>query len=182
MICALGDRSPLFEGDRHFVAGNASLIGSVRLKSRVSVWFNAVVRGDNDWINIGENSNVQDGSVLHTDPGIELTVGDNVTIGHHATLHGCDVGDGSLIGIGSTILNHARIGRNCLVGARSLVTEDKVFPEGVLIMGSPAKTIRELTVDELEMLKYSAQIYVENAERYLNLLKDAGQLQENSNL
>jgi len=173
VIYALGDRKPVFEGDGHFIAPGARIIGSVRLKARVSVWFNTVLRGDNDWINIGENSNIQDGSILHTDPGTELDVGDNVTIGHQVTLHGCGIGDGSLIGIGSTILNNARIGRNCIVGANTLVTEGSEYPDGVLILGSPAKLKRKLKSEELELLRYSARIYVDNARRYSEFLSVA---------
>ena len=166
MIYALGDRRPVFEGTQHFIAPNATLIGCVRLKSGASIWFNTVLRGDNDWITIGENSNVQDGSVLHADAGIPLTVGDNVTVGHQVTLHGCEIGDGTMIGIGSTVMNRARIGRQCIVGAHSLITEGKEFPDGVLILGSPAKIIRKLDEDELDMLGRSANVYVENNQRY----------------
>ena len=173
MIYTLGDKQPVFEGDGHFVAPNATLVGTVRLKAGASVWFNTVLRGDNDWICIGEMSNVQDGSILHTDPGIELVVGNKVTIGHQVTLHGCKIGDGSLIGIGSTILNNARIGRNCLVAANALVTEGSEFPDGVLILGAPAKTTRDLKPAEIEMLEYSARVYTENARRYRELLAQA---------
>jgi len=169
VIYTLDEHEPVFEGEHHFVAPNATLIGRVRLKANSSVWFNAVLRGDNDWITVGENSNIQDGSVLHTDPGIELIVGNDVTVGHQVMLHGCIVGDGSLIGIGSTVLNHARIGRHCVVGAHSLITEGKEFPDGVLILGSPAKVIRELNQDELSMLTLSAQVYVKNSQRYRTL-------------
>lgn len=166
MIYTLGDNTPIFEGDQHYIAPSAELIGMVRVKSGASIWFNTVLRGDNDWITIGENSNIQDGSVLHTDPGIELTVGDNVTIGHQVTLHGCEIGDGTMIGIGTTVLNRARIGRNCVVGACALITEGKEFPDGVLILGSPAKVVRNLEEDELNMLKMSAQVYVNNSKRF----------------
>tara|TARA_R110002049_G_scaffold63439_5_gene168627 strand:- start:384 stop:902 length:519 start_codon:yes stop_codon:yes gene_type:complete len=163
---ALGDRSPVLEGDEHFIADNASIIGSVRLGARASVWFNCVLRGDNDWINIGECSNIQDGSVLHTDPGLPLTVGNNVTVGHKVMLHGCHIGDGSLIGIGSTILNRASVAANCVVGAHSLITEGKEFPAGSLIMGAPAKVVRALDADEIRALQMSADHYVANAARY----------------
>lgn len=128
------------------------------------------MRGDNDWIEVGRESNIQDGCILHTDPGIPLTVGARVTVGHRVTLHGCDIGDGSLIGIGSTILNHASIGRNCIVGAESLITEGKTFPDGVLILGSPAKVVRELETEEIESLQAAAQIYVDNGKRYREML------------
>lgn len=166
MILALGEREPIIEGEGHFIANNAAVIGSVRLRAGSSVWFNCVLRGDNDWIDIGERSNIQDSSVLHTDPGIELVVGSGVTVGHRAMLHGCRVGDNSLIGIGSTILNGATIGSNCVVGAHALITEDKEFPDGSLILGAPAGVARELSDDEIEMLKRSADIYVANAQRF----------------
>jgi len=170
---ALGERKPAFEGDGHYIADNATIIGDVRLASHSSVWFNAVVRGDNDTILIGERSNVQDGSVLHTDPGYELAIGSKVTIGHKVMLHGCTIGDNTLIGIGSTILNGAKIGRHCVVGAHSLITERKEFPDGVLIMGSPARIVRELSAEERSTIEKSADIYVANAERYREQLTPA---------
>ena len=166
MILALGDREPQFEGADYYVADSASIIGSVRLKNEASVWCNCVLRGDNDWIIVGKRSNVQDGSVLHTDPGFELIVGDGVTVGHKVMLHGCAVGDNSLVGIGSTVLNGARIGRNCIVGANSLITENKSFPDGSLIIGSPARVARELSEQEIAMIRQSADVYVDNARRY----------------
>ena len=172
MIYNLGDRQPVLEGDSHFIAASASVIGSVRLKTGSSVWFNAVLRGDNDWIVVGENSNVQDGAILHTDPGIKLTVGDNVTIGHRAMLHGCNIGDHSLIGIGSTLLNHSSIGANTVVGAHALVPEGKCFPDGVLLLGAPAKVVRELESDEIDRLKLSAKVYTEQSARYLAELRE----------
>ncbi len=168
MIHVLGDRRPEFEGGGHFVADNATLIGTVRLKDRASVWYNCVLRGDNDWITVGERSNIQDASVLHTDPGLELDVGSGVTVGHRATLHGCTIGDDSLVGIGSTILNGAKIGRNSIVGAHALVTENKEFPDGVMLLGAPAKIARALTDDEIAAIRSSADLYVENAARYLS--------------
>lgn len=172
MIASLGDRQPVIEGSGQFIAANATIIGSVRIRSAASIWFNAVLRGDNDWIEIGENSNVQDAAVLHTDPGIVLRVGNNVTIGHRVMLHGCEIGDGSLVGIGSTILNNATIGKGCLVGAHSLVTEGKHFPDGVLIVGSPAKVVRELDESERKMLLQSAAVYVANGRRFTNELTE----------
>lgn len=166
MIYDLGDRTPVFEGDGHFIADNATIIGSVRLGANASVWFNCVLRGDNDWLIIGARSNVQDGAVLHTDPGLELVVGSGVTIGHKVMLHGCTIGDNSLIGIGSTVLNGASIGSNCIVGAHALVTEDKAFPNGSLILGAPARVARELEAGEIELIRKSADIYVENAARF----------------
>jgi carbonic anhydrase/acetyltransferase-like protein (isoleucine patch superfamily) len=166
VIYDLGDRTPVFEGDGHFIADNATIIGSVRLGAGASVWFNCVLRGDNDWLIVGERSNIQDGSVLHTDPGLELVVGSGVTVGHKVMLHGCTIGDNSLIGIGSTILNGAKIGNNCIVGAHALVTEDKTFADGSLILGAPARVARELDAGEIEMIRKSADIYVENAARF----------------
>ena len=166
MMFALGDRSPVLEGDDHFIADNASIIGSVRMGASASIWFNCVLRGDNDWINIGARSNIQDGSVLHTDPGLPLTVGRNVTVGHKVMLHGCSIGDGTLVGIGSTVLNRASVGANCVVGAHSLLTEGKEFPAGSLIMGAPAKLVRALNDDEIQALQASADHYVANAARY----------------
>ncbi len=166
MIHELGDRRPEFEGGGHFVADNASIIGSVRLRDKASVWFNCVLRGDNDWLIVGERSNIQDGAILHTDPGIELVVGNNVTIGHKVMLHGCTVGDNSLVGIGSTVLNGACIGNNCIVGAGALITENKVFPDGSLILGAPARVVRELDDEEIAGIRRSADIYVENAARF----------------
>lgn len=166
MIFTLGDRAPEFEGTGHFVADNATIIGSVRLRDGASVWFNCVLRGDNDWLVVGERSNIQDGSVLHTDEGIELIIGDGVTVGHKVMLHGCEIGDNSLIGIGSTILNGAKIGNNCVVGAHSLVTENKTFPDGSLILGAPAKVVRELSEEEIAHVRWSADVYVDNAERF----------------
>jgi len=168
---ALGDRQPVLEGNNHYIADNSSIIGSVRLKDASSVWFNCVLRGDNDWIEIGERSNIQDGSVLHTDPGLKLTVGNNVTIGHKVTLHGCTIGNNSLIGIGSTILNGARVGNNCIVGAHSLITENKEFPDGSLILGAPARVARQLTPEEIAAIGQSADIYVENALRFSRELR-----------
>jgi carbonic anhydrase/acetyltransferase-like protein (isoleucine patch superfamily) len=174
MIYSLGDRSPVFDGEGHFIAPTATLIGSVRLQAAASVWFNCVLRGDNDWIEIGARSNIQDGSVLHTDPGLPLRVGANVTVGHKVMLHGCTVGDGTLVGIGATVLNQAVIGANCVVGAQSLVTEGKRFPDGVLILGAPARVVRELNEEELAMLRRSADVYVANAARYADDLRETG--------
>ena len=165
MIYDLGDRQPVFEGD-HFIADNATIVGNVLLKADASVWFNSVLRGDTDWIEIGKRSNVQDGSVLHTDAGIRLDVGDDVTIGHKVMLHGCSIGNNSLIGIGSTLLNGASIGGNCIVGACSLVTENKTFPEGTLIMGSPARVVRDLNAEEIASIGRSANFYVENGRQF----------------
>lgn len=161
----LGDDSPQ-AGPGAWVADNASVIGRVVLGAAASVWYGAVLRGDNDLIRIGARSNVQDGSVLHTDLGFELTVGEDVTIGHQVMLHGCTIGDGTLVGIQTVILNGARIGRHCLVGAGSLVTEGKTYPDGVLIVGRPAQVVRELTAEQVERLRASAAHYVEQARRH----------------
>jgi carbonic anhydrase/acetyltransferase-like protein (isoleucine patch superfamily) len=171
-VYQLGDKSPVLpsEGD-HWIAPNAQVIGSVILRRHASVWFGCTLRGDNDPITIGENSNIQDNSVLHTDDGVPLTIGANVTVGHMVMLHGCEIGDGSLIGIGSVILNGAKIGKGCLVGANSLVTEGKVFPDGVMILGSPARVVRELSDTESKKLELSAAHYVANWQRYARDLK-----------
>ena len=152
--------------DTAWVADNATVIGNVQLGENSSVWFNAVLRGDTDRLTIGNNSNVQDGSVLHADPGYPLTLGENVTVGHLVMLHGCTVGDGSLIGIQAVVLNGARIGRNCLVGAGALVTEGKEFPDGSLIVGSPARAVRQLSDEQIANVQHAAAHYVENARRY----------------
>lgn len=154
-----------------FVAPNASVIGRVTLGEDVSIWFNVVIRGDVADINIGNRSNIQDGSVLHADPGSPLNIGADVTVGHMAMLHGCTVDDRCLIGIGSTILNDAHIGEECIVGAHALVTENKTFPPRSLILGAPAKVIRELTDDEIASLKNSADRYVSNGRRYREKLQ-----------
>ena len=149
-----------------WVAPNATLVGKVKLESGASVWFNAVLRGDNELIHIGENSNVQDGTVMHTDMGFPLTLGRGVTIGHNVMLHGCTIGDYSLIGINAVVLNGAKIGKNCLIGANALIPEGKVIPDGSLVMGSPGKVVRELTEQQIKMLEASAAHYVHNAQRY----------------
>ena len=149
-----------------WIAPDAQVIGHVRLGQGASVWFGAVVRGDNELIAIGARSNIQDGSVLHSDPGSPLTLGEGVTVGHKVVLHGCTVGDNSLIGIGAIVLNRAVIGRDSIVGAGALVPEGKVFPDGVLLLGSPARVVRELTPEQIEGLRRSAEHYVGNARRF----------------
>jgi len=174
MLYALEDRIPQIAADA-WVADNASVIGSVQLAAGSSVWFNCVLRGDNDDLIVGENSNVQDGSILHTDPGLKLLIGRGCTIGHQVMLHGCTIGDNSLVGIQSVVLNRAVIGKNSMVGAGSLVPEGKQFPDGVLLMGSPAKVVRELTAPEIQMLQYVSQLYVKNAQRYRGKLRPLSQ-------
>ena len=166
MIYNLGDRKAEIRTDDYFIADNATVIGSVVLEQYASIWFNAVLRGDNDVITVGENSNVQDGSVLHTDGGFPLTIVKNVTIGHKVMLHGCVIGDNSLIGINAVVLNGAKIGKNCLIGANALIPEGKVIPDGSLVMGSPGKVVREMTADQIKGLELSALHYVENFKRY----------------
>ena len=167
-VYRLGDVIPITppEGE-YWIASNASVIGNVILKKNASVWFGAVVRGDNEPIVIGENSNVQDNSVLHTDMGKPLTIGANVTVGHKVMLHGCTVGDGSLIGIGAIVLNGAKIGRGCLIGAGSLITEGKDIPDNSMVVGSPGKVIRTLTPEQAAGIAAGAAHYVENWKRYL---------------
>jgi carbonic anhydrase/acetyltransferase-like protein (isoleucine patch superfamily) len=154
-----------------WVADSADVIGRVSLGEGASVWYGAVLRGDNEWIMLGPRSNVQEGSVLHTDMGFPLTIGADVTIGHQVMLHGCTVGDGSLIGIQSVVLNGARIGKNCLVGAGSVVTEGKEFPDGSLILGSPARAVRQLSPEQTARVAMGAAHYVINAERFKTTLQ-----------
>ena len=168
-IYSLGEKSPQL-GENVWIAPNATVIGDVRLGANASIWWNATLRGDNDPIHIGANSNIQDGSVLHTDEGVPMHIGENVTVGHLVMLHGCTVGDGSLIGIGSVILNRAVIGKHSIVGANTLIPEGKVFPDRVLIVGSPGKVVRELTDEEVSRLLNSARHYVANAARYQQTL------------
>lgn len=154
-----------------YVADSAEVIGNVELAEGASVWFGAILRGDNDLMSIGRGANVQDGSVLHSDPGYPLTLGADVTIGHLVMLHGCTIGEGTLVGIGAVVLNGAKIGRNCLVGAGALVTEGKEFPDNSMIVGAPAKAIKELTPEQAARMRHAAEHYVENAARYRTGLK-----------
>ena len=172
-IYQLGDDVPRIAPSA-WVADSAQVIGRVELGEGASVWYGAVLRGDNEWITIGARSNVQDGSVLHTDIGWPLTLGEDVTIGHQVMLHGCTVGEGSLIGIQAIVLNGARIGRNCLVGAGAVVTEGKEFPDNSLIVGAPAKVVRELSPEQLARLKLPGAGYVQNAQRHSLGLKKIG--------
>ncbi len=157
--------------DDCWIAPDAVLIGKVRILKGASVWFGAVLRGDNDWITIGPDSNVQDHSIIHTDPGLAVTIGRGVTIGHRVTVHGARVGDNALIGMGAILLNGSAIGNNCLVGAGALVTEGKVFGDGKLILGAPARAMRDMTPDQVAGITRSAAVYVANARRYARGLK-----------
>ena len=170
MKYALGDHRITCKGD-YWIADNAIVIGSVVLENNASVWFNCVVRGDYDVITIGENSQLQDGCIVHVDPGHPVTLGKNVSIGHMAMLHGCTIGDGSLVGIKSVILNDAVIGRNCLIGANSLIAEGKQIPDGSLVLGSPGKVVRKLSEDEIRLIQTNAADYVENWKRFKAELK-----------
>ncbi|MCB1916210.1 MAG: gamma carbonic anhydrase family protein [Rhodocyclaceae bacterium] len=164
-IYRLGDRTPVI-GKNCWIAESASVVGSVVLGDHANVWFGAVLRGDNDPITIGANTNIQDGSVLHTDEGVPLTVGDNVTIGHMVMLHGCTIGEGSLIGINAVVLNKAVIGNHCIIGANTLIPEGKVVPDRSLVVGSPGRIIRKLSDDDLQRLMENASGYVANAQRF----------------
>jgi len=172
-IYQLGEHAPEIDPSA-FVADTATLVGNVTLEANASVWFGATLRGDNEPITIGENSNVQEGTVMHTDPGYPLAIGKNVTVGHQAMLHGCTVGDGSLIGIQAVVLNGARIGKGCLVGAGALVTEGKQFPDHSLILGSPAKVVRTLTQEDLLRLEATAASYVARGQLFKTQLKKIG--------
>lgn len=162
----LEDRKPVLDEQLGWVAPDAQLIGKIRIRKDSSVWFGAVLRGDNELIDLGARSNVQDGAILHTDPGFPLEIGEDCTIGHRAVLHGCTIGDGTLIGMGAIVMNGARVGEGSLVGAGALVTEGKSFPPRSMILGSPAKLVKTLSEEESERLKASAQRYVQNAIRY----------------
>ncbi|RYH03152.1 gamma carbonic anhydrase family protein [Salipiger sp. IMCC34102] len=169
-LYALGDHRPEIAEDA-WIAPGCHLIGRVTLHARANVWFGTTMRGDNEPIVIGEGSNVQENCVLHTDMGFPLTVGEGCTIGHKAMLHGCAIGDNSLIGMGATVLNGARIGRNCLIGAGALITEGKEIPDGSLVMGAPGKVVRQLDAGAIEALRASALHYVDNAARFAQELK-----------
>jgi carbonic anhydrase/acetyltransferase-like protein (isoleucine patch superfamily) len=169
-IYQLDDLTPRL-ADSAWVADSAQVMGNVELAADSSVWFGVVMRGDTETIRIGKGSNIQDGSVLHADVGKPLTVGEHVTVGHKVMLHGCTIGDGSLIGIGAVVLNGAKIGKGCLVGAGALVTEGKEFPDGSMILGSPAKAVRELSPEQIHGLLMSALHYIDNARRFQKGLK-----------
>ncbi len=166
MKFALGDARVTTDGDDYWIAPTAVVVGQVRLGRNASVWWNAVLRGDNDRITIGENTNVQDGSVLHTDPGYPLVLAANVIVGHMVMLHGCEIGEGSLIGIGSVILNGTRIGRNCLIGANTLIPEHKTIPDDSLVIGAPGKVVRKVSAEQTAGLRRDTALYVANWKRY----------------
>jgi carbonic anhydrase/acetyltransferase-like protein (isoleucine patch superfamily) len=169
-LYALGSTEPTIAPSA-YVAANATVIGNVILGEQVSIWFGAILRGDNEPIRVGDHSNVQEVAVLHTDPGYPLSIGSHVTVGHQSILHGCTIGDGSLIGIQAVVLNGAVIGQQCLVGAGTVVTERKIFPDRSLILGTPAKVVRELTSQELAALRTSAEVYVRRAHTYRESLR-----------
>lgn len=172
-IYQLGDHAP----DVHpsaYITESSNVIGKVKVEANASIWFDVTIRGDNELITIGENSNVQEGSILHTDPGYLLTVGKNVTVGHQAMLHGCTIGDGSLVGIQAVILNGAKIGKNCLVGAGALVTEGKEFPDNSLIIGSPAKAVRTLSEEDIARMHRNTDNYVKRGQLFKEQLKRIG--------
>jgi carbonic anhydrase/acetyltransferase-like protein (isoleucine patch superfamily) len=172
-IYAIDGKSPEFEDrDSNFIAPDATLIGNIHVGRDVSIWFGAAIRGDNEKIAIGAGSNVQEHTIMHTDPGFALTIGEGCTIGHRAMLHGCTIGDNSLVGMGAIILNGAKIGRNCLVGAGALVTEGKEFPDNSLIVGQPAKVARTLDDASAARLGMSAQHYVNNGKRFAKGLRE----------
>ncbi|MCB2054240.1 MAG: gamma carbonic anhydrase family protein [Geminicoccaceae bacterium] len=173
MRYALEDRSPSTADDAFWIAPTAAVIGDVHLESEASVWFGAVLRGDNERITIGRGSNVQDNCVLHTDPGFPLTIGADVTLGHLAMLHGCTIGDGTLVGIAAVVLNGARIGRNCLIGAKALVPEGKEIPDGSLVLGAPGRVVGPVRDDHLAASRRAAASYVERWRRYARALTDA---------
>jgi|TARA_R110002124_G_scaffold144232_7_gene309203 carbonic anhydrase/acetyltransferase-like protein (isoleucine patch superfamily) len=171
-VYALADKNPQLPSDgEYWIAPNATVIGDVTLHPGASVWFGAVVRGDNDPVTIGRDTNIQDGSVLHSDPGEPLIIGDGVTVGHMVMLHSCEIGDNCLIGIGAVILGRAKIGANCLIGANTLITEGKVIPDNSLVMGQPGKVVRQLEPGQIAALKASAAHYVQNWRRYAGDLK-----------
>ena len=174
-LYALDDRTPTLPAeDRYWVAPDANVIGKVILGEDVGIWFGATLRGDNEPIIVGARSNIQEGTVVHTDPGKPVIIGEGCTIGHGAIVHGCTIGNNSLVGMGATVLNGAVIGNNCLVGANALVTEGKVFPDNSLIVGSPAKAVRTLDAEAVEGLKRSAESYVRNWQRFKRGLKPIG--------
>jgi len=171
-IYSIGDKRVELRGAHHYIAHDATLVGAITLEADANIWFKVVIRAENDVVRIGESTNVQDGSVLHVDPGFPLTLGRQVTIGHKVMLHGCTVGDGSLVGINSVVMNGARVGKGSLIGANTLIPEGKEIPEGVLVLGSPGKVVRELTPEERDYLLKIAAGYVERSRRYKAELRE----------
>ncbi len=174
MIYTLEERKVQIKGGDFYIADNAVVIGSVIIHNNVSIWFNAVIRGDHDPITIHENTNIQDGVIIHADEGIPTTIGRGVTVGHQAMLHGCTIGDNSLIGINAVLLNNSRIGKNCIIGANCLITQGKEIPDNSMVLGSPGKVVRQVTDAEIEELRLSAEHYVNNFKRFKNGLKKEG--------
>lgn len=172
MKYSLGDKQVRLVGQGHFIAPNAAVIGDVTLQENSSIWFSCVLRGDADRIEIGAGSNIQDGTVMHADPGYPMVVGENVTVGHNAMLHGCTIGDGSLVGINAVVLNGAVIGKGCLIGANALVTEGMEIPDGSMVLGSPAKIIKQLSEEAQLLLQHNADHYVGNAKRFSEQLSE----------
>ncbi len=170
-LYTIGDRRVALVGEQHFIAPDATLVGDITLEADASIWFQVVIRAENDRVRIGEGSNVQDGSVLHVDPGYPLTLGRMVSVGHKVMLHGCTIGDGSLVGINSVIMNGAKIGKGTLVGANTLVPEGKEIPDGVLVLGSPGRVVRELTREQRDYLVTVAHGYIERGRYYRQNLK-----------
>ena len=170
-VYALGSLTPNIH-PQSWIAPNSTVIGQVQLERNVSIWWNCTLRGDTDLLFVGENTNIQDGSVLHTDPGLQLIIGRDVTIGHRVILHGCTVGEGCLIGMGSTLLNRAVIGKHCLIGANALIPEGKVIPDRSLVVGAPGRIVRQLTDEELTRMARGTHHYVENWQRYESELKE----------
>ena len=169
MIIDLGDKKLKTVDDNFWIAPNASVIGDVNLERDASIWFNAILRADNEPITIGEGSNVQDGAIIHTDPGYACNIGKKVTVGHMAMLHGCSIGDGSLIGIGSVVLNGAKIGKNCIIGSKALVTEGMEVPDGSMVLGIPGKIKKTLTEEEQSIVSLGAEHYIDNYKKYKQL-------------
>ena len=169
MIIDLGDKKLKTADDNFWIAPNASVIGEVNLERDASIWFNAILRADNEPIAIGEGSNVQDGAIIHTDPGFACRIGRKVTVGHMAMLHGCSIGDGSLIGIGSVVLNGAKIGKNCIIGSKALVTEGMEVPDGSMVLGIPGKIRKTLTEEEQSIVSLGAEHYIDNYKKYKQL-------------
>ncbi len=172
MKYSLGDKQVKLLGQGHFIAPNAAVIGDVTLHENASVWFSCVLRGDADCIEVGAGSNIQDGTVMHADPGYPMIVGENVTVGHNAMLHGCTIGDGSLVGINAVVLNGARVGKGCLIGANALVTEGTEIPDGSMVLGSPAKVVRQLSDEAQLLLQHNADHYMGNARRFEQELEE----------